>query len=313
MASRLQATLRETDVLARLGGDEFVIIQGSDSDQREAAGTLAERVIDVVAEPFNIEGDELHIGTTVGISLAPEHATDPENLLKMADMALYCGKSAGRGGYRFFNAELTDAAGVRREVETELRRAILNNEMELYYQPIVDAKTCRICGAEALIRWRHPTKGMIAPDQFIPLAEKTGLILQLGEWVLHTACMEAAHWPAEVKLAVNLSAVQFRKGNLVDVLMYALARSDLPPERLELEITETALIQNAAECLPVLRQFKSLGVGIALDDFGTGYSSLSQLTMFPFDKIKIDKSFTQNMTKRSDCAAIIAAVMKIWR
>jgi len=229
----------------------------------------------------------------------------------MADMALYCGKSAGRGGYRFFSAEMTDAAGARREIETEVRHAIQNDEMELYYQPIVEARTGRIAGTEALIRWRHPTKGIIAPDQFIPLAEETGLITQLGEWVLHTACVEAAAWPGDIKVAVNLSPVQFRKSNLADVVMYALAQSGLPPERLELEITETALIENAAECLPVLRQFKGLGIGIALDDFGTGYSSLSQLTMFPFDKIKIDKSFTRNMTKRSDCAAIIAAVMNL--
>jgi diguanylate cyclase (GGDEF)-like protein/PAS domain S-box-containing protein len=311
VANRLKSVLRETDVLSRFGGDEFVIIQGNETNQREAAGTLAARIIDIVAEPYSIEGHEVHVGATVGISLAPEHATDAENLLKMADMALYSAKSAGRGGYCFFNAEMTEAAGVRREVETELRRALQNDEMELHYQPIIDAKTSTICGAEALIRWRHPSKGLIRPDQFIPLAEETGLITKLGEWVLHTACVEAASWPADIKVAVNLSPVQFRKCNLADVVMYALAQSGLPPERLEIEITETALIENAAECLPVLRQFKSLGIGIALDDFGTGYSSLGQLTMFPFDKIKIDKSFTRNMTQRSDCAAIIAAVVNL--
>jgi diguanylate cyclase (GGDEF)-like protein/PAS domain S-box-containing protein len=311
VANRLKSVLRETDVLSRFGGDEFVIIQGNETNQREAAGTLAARVIDIVAEPFSIEGNEVHVGATVGISLAPEHATDAENLLKMADMALYSAKSAGRGGYCFFNAEMTEAAGVRREVETELRRAIQNDEMELHYQPIIDARTSAICSAEALIRWRHPSKGLIPPDQFIPLAEETGLITKLGEWVLHAACVQAASWPADIKVSVNLSPVQFRKCNLADVVMYALAQSGLPPERLEIEITETALIENAAECLPVLRQFKSLGIGIALDDFGTGYSSLGQLTMFPFDKIKIDKSFTRNMTQRSDCAAIIAAVVNL--
>ncbi len=243
--------------------------------------------------------------------MAPEHATDADNLLKMADMALYCAKSAGRNGYRFFDPEMSAAASTRQELENELRRAIQQDELELHYQPIIDTKTRKICGAEALIRWRHPTKGMIFPDQFIPLAEETGLITQIGEWVLHTACTEAATWPEGVKVAVNLSPVQFRKTNLPDVVMYALAQSGLPPERLELEITETALIESAAECLPALRQFKNLGIAVALDDFGTGYSSLSQLTMFPFDKIKIDKSFTQNMTKRADCAAIISATLTL--
>ena len=206
---------------------------------------------------------------------------------------------------------MSEAANARHELENELRRAIQQDELELHYQPIVDTKTRRICSAEALIRWRHPTKGMIPPDHFIPLAEETGLIAQIGEWVLHTACADAASWPADVKVAVNLSPVQFRKTNLADVVMYALARSGLPPERLELEITETALIESAAECLPALHQFKNLGIAVALDDFGTGYSSLSQLTMFPFDKIKIDKSFTQNMTKRAECAAIISAALTL--
>jgi diguanylate cyclase (GGDEF)-like protein/PAS domain S-box-containing protein len=311
VAARLKAFLRETDVLGRLGGDEFVIIQADESSQREAASTLADRIIDVVAKPFSIEGNEVNIGTSIGISLAPEHATDPEGLLKMADMALYCAKSAGRGSHRFFETEMNEAAGARREVEIELRRAIQDDELELHYQPIIDAKTGKICSAEALIRWRHSTKGVILPDQFIPLAEETGLITRIAEWVLHTACVEATRWPDDVKVAVNLSPVQFGKCNLPNVVTRALAQSGLRPERLEFEITETALIESATECLPVLRQLKNLGITIALDDFGTGYSSLSQLTMFPFDKIKIDKSFTQNLTKRADCAAIIAATLAI--
>jgi diguanylate cyclase (GGDEF)-like protein/PAS domain S-box-containing protein len=311
VATRLIGFLRETDVLARLGGDEFVIIQAGETNQREAASTLADRIIDIIAKPFNIEGSEINIGTSIGISLAPEHATDPESLLKMADMALYSAKSSGRGGHRFFEIEMNEAASLRRQVETELRHAIHNDELELYYQPIIDAKTRRICGAEALIRWRHPTKGMILPEHFIPLAEETGLITQIGEWVLLTACVEAARWPVGVKIAVNLSPVQFSKCNLIDVVLYALAQSKLPPERLELEITETALIESATECLPVLRQLKNLGISIALDDFGTGYSSLSQMTIFPFDKIKIDKSFTLNMTRRADCAAIISATLTL--
>jgi diguanylate cyclase (GGDEF)-like protein/PAS domain S-box-containing protein len=311
VAMRLKSFLRETDVLARLGGDEFAIIQTGEANPREAASALADRIIEMFTQPFNIEGNEVNIGTSIGIALAPEHATDPDNLLKMADMALYRAKSAGRNSFRFFDPEMSEAANVRHELETELRRAIQKNELELHYQPIIDTKTRRICGAEALVRWRHPTKGIIAPSQFIPLAEDTGLITQIGEWVLRTACFEAATWPANVKLAVNLSPVQFRKSNLSDIVMSVLAQTGLPPGRLELEITETALIESAADCLPALHQFKNLGVAIALDDFGTGYSSLSQLTMFPFDKIKIDKSFTQNITTRSDCAAIISATLTL--
>ena len=198
-----------------------------------------------------------------------------------------------------------------REIESDLRRAVQHSEFELHYQPIVDSKTRRICSAEVLVRWRHPTKGLIYPDLFIPLAEETGLITQIGDWVLRTACAEAATWPVDVKVAVNLSLVQFRKTDLPGVITRVLADTGLPPERLELEITETALIESAAECLPALRQFKTMGITIVLDDFGTGYSSLSQLAMFPFDRIKIDKSFTQNLTKRSECAAIISATLTL--
>ena len=314
IAVRLKASLRETDVLARLGGDEFAIVQDSDqADQREAASALADRITAIISEPFNIDGTEVNIATSIGVALAPEHATNSDSLMKMADLALYRAKSAGRNGYCFFDPEMSMAASARHELENELRRAIQQDELELYYQPIVDSKTCTICGAEALMRWRHPTKGLVLPDQFIPLAEETGIITQIGEWLLQTACTDAASWPVDIKVAVNLSAVQFRKNNLVDIVMCALAQSGLPPERLELEITETALIESAIECLPILRQFKNLGIAVALDDFGTGYSSLSQLMMFPFDKIKVDKSFTQNLTKRTECAAIIAATLTLAR
>jgi diguanylate cyclase (GGDEF)-like protein/PAS domain S-box-containing protein len=308
---RLKAILSETDVLARIGGDEFAIIQTAHTDQREAVILLADRIIAAFAEPFDLDGNELNIGTSIGIALAPEHGTGPDNLLKMADMALYSAKSAGRNGYRFFDPDMGVAASTRHALENELRRAIQQNELELHYQPIIDAKTSRISAVEALVRWRHPSRGLITPDRFIPLAEETGQIAQIGQWVLHTACADAVNWPAHVKVAVNLSPVQFRKLNVSDVVMAALKESGLPPERLELEITETALIESAAECLPALRQFKNAGITIALDDFGTGYSSLSQLTMFPFDKIKIDKSFTQNLTKRAECAGIIAAVLTL--
>jgi diguanylate cyclase (GGDEF)-like protein/PAS domain S-box-containing protein len=311
VATRLKSLLRETDVLARLGGDEFAIIQAGETNQREAASSLAERIIAMQGRPFAIEGADINIGTSIGIALAPEHGTASDSLLKMADLALYRAKSAGRNGYCFFAPEMSEIASARQEIEGDLRRAVAQNELELHYQPIIDAKTRRICSVEALVRWRHPTKGLISPDLFIPLAEESGLITQIGDWVLRTACAEAVKWPAEVKVAVNLSLVQFRKADLPDVVARTLVDAGLRPERLELEITETALIESAAECLPALRQFKALGITIVLDDFGTGYSSLSQLAMFPFDRIKIDKSFTQNMTKRSECAAIISATLTL--
>jgi len=311
VATRLKSLLRETDVLARLGGDEFAVIQAGESNQREAAKSLAERIIETLRKPFDIDGGNVSIGASIGIALASELATGSGDLLKMADLALYRAKSAGRNGYCFFDPEMSEVASARQEVENDLRRAIQQNEFELHYQPIVDSKTRKICSVEALVRWRHPAKGLIYPDLFIPLAEETGLITQIGEWVLRAACAEAATWPAEIKLAVNLSLVQFRKTDLPDVVKRALADAGLRPERLELEITETALIESAAECLPALRQFKSMGITIVLDDFGTGYSSLSQLAMFPFDRIKIDKSFTQNLTKRSECAAIVSATLTL--
>jgi diguanylate cyclase (GGDEF)-like protein/PAS domain S-box-containing protein len=311
VAARLNGLIRETDTLARLGGDEFAIVQAGETQQREAAAGLANRIIDALSRPFDIEGADINIGASIGIALAPEHDTSSDNLLKMADLALYRAKSGGGSGYRFFDPEMSELASARHETEVELRRAIAQNELVLHYQPIIDTKTRRICGAEALVRWRHPTKGLIFPDKFIPLAEETGLITQIGEWVLNAACAEAVTWPADIKVAVNLSLVQFRKSDLSGTVMQALAASGLPPERLELEITETALIESAAECLPALRHFKNIGITIVLDDFGTGYSSLSQLAMFPFDKIKIDKSFTQNLTKRSECAAIISATLTL--
>ena len=311
VAARLSNLVRETDVLARLGGDEFAIVQAGEAHQREAASGLANRIIEALSRPFDIEGADINVGASIGIALAPEHGTSSDNLLKMADLALYRAKSGGGSGYRFFDPEMSELASARHETEVELRRAIQQSELELHYQPIIDTKSRKTCGAEALVRWRHPTKGLIFPDKFIPLAEETGLITQIGEWVLNAACAEAVKWPDDIKVAVNLSLVQFRKADLSSTVMRALAASGLSPERLELEITETALIESAAECLPALRHFKNIGITIVLDDFGTGYSSLSQLAMFPFDKIKIDKSFTQNLTKRSECAAIISATLTL--
>ena len=311
VAARLRSTLREADSLARLGGDEFAIIQTAGANPREAAQSLATRIIQRITEPFSIDGNDVLIGTSIGIALAPEHGSNSEDLIKMADLGLYHTKSIGRNNYTFFDPSFGEAITARHGLENDLRRAIVQNEFELHYQPIVDTRTLKICGAEALVRWRHPQNGLIFPDAFISLAEETGLINPIGDWVLQAACTEAATWPSSIKVSVNLSAVQLRSSALMDLVMCVLVQSGLPPERLEFEITETALLENEADCLSKLRQLKNLGVTLALDDFGTGHSSLSNLTMFPFDKIKIDKSFTQNITKRADCAAIVTAVLAL--
>jgi diguanylate cyclase (GGDEF)-like protein len=311
VAERLKGSLRGGDVLARLGGDEFAIIQFDDSKLTDAAEALAAKIIALIAEPFAIDGIDVGIGASVGIALAPEHGTHADDLLKKADLALYHAKFSGRNRYAIFESALGQAAVEKHTLENELRRALARKEFEVHFQPIVDTKTLKMRGAEALIRWRHPERGLIPPDQFIPLAEESGTILQIGEWVLEAACKEAVKWPSSVKVAVNLSAVQLRSSSLLEYVMCVLVESGLPPERLELEVTETALIEHGADCIALLRKLKNLGITVALDDFGTGYSSLNQLTMFPFDKIKIDKSFTRNMTNRADCAAIISAVLAL--
>jgi diguanylate cyclase (GGDEF)-like protein len=310
-ARRLKSVLREVDALARLGGDEFAIIQSGGDNQEDAAIAAANRIIDALTEPYNINNHVVNVGTSIGIAVAPADGIDPDTLMKKADLALYRTKSEGRNGYRFFDQRMTADADARRQMETELRAALAASELDVHYQPIIDVKTQKLFGLEALVRWHHPTRGDISPAEFIPLAEETGLIHALGEWVLLTACTEAATWPAHVKLSVNLSPVQFRKSNLLDIILCVLVDSALAPERLELEITETTLLEQEAEHLAVMRQLKNLGVSISLDDFGTGYSSLSYLTMFPFDKIKIDRSFTRNLTQRADCAAIVSSVLAL--
>ncbi|PWT87818.1 MAG: bifunctional diguanylate cyclase/phosphodiesterase [Proteobacteria bacterium] len=307
-AARLKTALRETDVLARLGGDEFAIIQVGESDQKAGAARLAQHLIEVVRAPFVIEGNAVTVGTSIGIAVAPADGSEPTQLIKNADLALYRGKSQGRNGYRFFDIQMTREVDARHQLENDLRNAIARKEFELFYQPIVDIATRKLCGAEALVRWRHSQRGLVPPDQFIPLAEETGLINALGEWVVQKACADAACWPAHLKVAVNLSALQFRNSDLLNVILCALVESGLPPERLELEITESVLLESDTDPLTVIRRLKNIGVSLALDDFGTGYSSLSYLTKFPFDKIKIDKSFTQQLTKRAECAAIISSV-----
>jgi diguanylate cyclase (GGDEF)-like protein len=253
VAQRLKSSTRETDVLARLGGDEFAIIQDGGLNPQEGATVLALRIIDAIAQPFDLNGHQASIGTSIGIALAPEHGADPEVLLRKADLALYDAKAGGRNDFRLFQSEMIEAANSQKVLENELRDAIARNEFEVHYQPVIDAKTRLIRGAEALVRWRHPSKGLVAPDQFIPLAEATGLILPLGEWILHRACTDAASLPAHLKIAVNISAVQVSKGNLLDVMLYTLMETGLSPERLELEITETALLENATAHLGTIR------------------------------------------------------------
>jgi diguanylate cyclase (GGDEF)-like protein len=307
VAARLKGTLRETDVLGRLGGDEFVIVQSRAVNPQQAAVALATRVVELLARPFNIDRHDVSIGTSIGIALAPEHAGDPANLLKMADLALYQAKSAGRGAFAFFSADMTLAASERRELEMELRHAISDHELEVHYQPIVDAATLKVVAAEALLRWRHPRRGLLVPEHFLPVAEDSGLIGQIGRWVLETASKQAMAWPGHVRLAINVSPVQLRK-SFDAVVAEALAVSKLPPQRLELEIAETALIASQ-DWLPSLQKLKQLGVTVVLDDFGTGNLSLSQLPAFPFDRIKIDSSFIGNMTEGGDSSAIVDATL----
>jgi diguanylate cyclase (GGDEF)-like protein len=308
---RLKSTLRETDLLARLGGDEFAIIQEGGPSQHEGAIALALRIISGISEPFDLKGFEVNIGTSIGIAMAPEHGSEPEGLLKSADLALYAAKAEGRNDYRIYHPDMLETATSQQLAESELRDAIAQCQFELHYQPVVDVTTRQVCGVEALVRWRHPVKGLVGPDQFIPLAESTGLIAPIGEWILQRACADAAAWPAHIKLAINISAVQFKKGNLFDVILCALVESGLEPERLELEITETSLLENQEAHLATIRQLKNLGISLALDDFGTGYSSVTYLTNFPFDKIKIDRSFTQGVLERRDYAAVVSSVVAL--
>ena len=312
VAQRLKSSLRDTDVLARLGGDEFAIIQENEKNQREGAIALALKIIGIIEQPFDLGDDRVGVGTSIGIAFAPEHGADDETLLKKADLALYAAKSGGRNDFRVFEAELTEAADIQKSTEHELRDAISRNGFELHYQPVIDIRTRRVCGVEAFVRWHHPSRGLLLSDQFLPVAEATGLMLPLGEWILRQACLDAAAWPPHIKLAVNLSAVQFNRGNLFDVVLCALVESGLSPERLELEIAETSLLEkNQAAHLLTIRQLKNLGVSLVLDNCGAGYSSASYLTGFPFDKIKIDRAFTQGFASRRDCAAVVASVLAL--
>jgi diguanylate cyclase (GGDEF)-like protein len=310
VSERLLNCIRDLDTIARLGGDEFAIIQIAPAEPHEAAA-LAERIIETIAAPFSLEGHQIGIGTSVGIALAPSDGVLGEELLQKADLALYRAKMDGRNTFRFFEPGMDAQMQEWRAIEVDLRNALAANQFELYYQPLVTMESGRITGFEALLRWHHPQRGLVPPGDFIPLAEEVGLVVPIGEWVLQQACREAASWPGNVHVAVNLSPAQFRSRNLLPAITLALANSGLDPSRLELEITESVLLYENQSTLTTLSQIKALGVRIAMDDFGTGYSSLSYLRSFPFDKIKIDRSFIRDLANSEDCVAIVRAVTSL--
>jgi len=312
VAKRMRSTVRENDFVGRLGGDEFAVVQaGVIAD--EQVSSLAVRLLKVLNSPFRVLGHTVRVGASIGVVMAPEHGTDPDSLLKKADLALYRVKSGGRGTYALYSPEFEQAANARVGLEQDLRGALAAGELELHYQPIINVDTREVTSLEALMRWRHPKLGPVSPTNFIPIAEDTGLILELGEWALHRACQDAMSWPDNVKVTVNLSALQFAEGDPAAMTARALERTGLAASRLELEITETVLMRNEERTLEALGSLRRLGVRISLDDFGTAFASLSYLRKFAFDKIKIDRSFVQELCERADCVAIVNAVTGLAR
>jgi diguanylate cyclase (GGDEF)-like protein len=305
VAARLRGCVRETAFIARLGGDEFAVIEYVVNPAAEAAA-IAEKIRVALCEPFDLGDHQVTTGTSIGIAIAPDDGDDSEKILKSADLALYSAKSGGRGTFRFFEPELDQRMHARRNLERDMRSALVNDEFELHYQPFVDVRSGEICGCEALLRWHHPERGLVMPAEFIPLAEETGLIVPIGEWVLRAACAEAAKWPVHLKIAVNLSPAQFRSKKLVPVVLDALATSEIAAGRLELEVTETVIMHDSETVFAALVQLHEIGVRIALDDFGTGYSSLSFLQRFSFDKIKIDRSFVNELSGANEQSRLFA-------
>jgi diguanylate cyclase (GGDEF)-like protein len=307
VADRLRSLVRDTDTIARMGGDEFVIVQAPITDPADATA-LAQRIVELMSEPYDLDGHQAAIGASIGIAVGPGDGLRPDRLLRNADLALYRAKGEGRGTFRFFEQAMDQQMQTRRIMEQDLRKALSAGEFELYYQPVVNLASHAISGFEALIRWNHPKQGLVSPAAFIPLAEEIGFIVPIGEWVIRQACATAAQWPGDIRVAVNISAAQFRNPGLMQVIVGALAASGLQPTRLEIEITETVLLQNKETTLAVLHQLRSLGIRIAMDDFGTGYSSLTYLQCFPFDKIKIDRSFVKDITENTGSLNIVRAV-----
>ena len=308
VSKRLSSVLRKGDLVARLGGDEFAAMI-SPSLGADGLASLAKRAVDMLGRPYLVDGHQVNIGASIGIAVAPEDGTEYGQLARNADLALYAAKKAGRGTFGFFEPAMDQRALARRAMEIDLRRALVMREFELHYQPQIELERNAVEGFEALVRWRHPERGLVSPADFISLAEEIGLIVPIGDWVLGEACMQASEWKDDVRVAVNVSPMQFEDpGRLVDTVTRALAKSGLPGARLEIEITESVLLRNEAAVLAALHRIRRLGVKVAMDDFGTGYSSLSQLHSFPFDKIKIDRSFVRNGGDAHGQDAIIRAI-----
>jgi len=307
VAVKLRDLLPSIDRIARLGGDEFAILQMS-SPQPTSSTVLAERIIEIVAQPHNIEGYDATVGASIGIAIARPGEMSTESLLKSADLAMYSAKSEGRGTYRIFDPQMDAIVQTRRSLERDMRTSLAQGGFELYYQPLVNLQTKRVTAFEALMRWTHKDRGVVPPSEFIPVAEDMGLIVQLGEWALRQACMEAASWPDDIRVSVNLSPAQFAKGNLVSTVVSALASAGVPASRLELEITESVLLEKSDRNIAILNQLREFGVRISMDDFGTGYSSIGYLRSFPFDKIKIDQSFVRDLLVDEGSLAIVRAI-----
>ena len=309
IAGRLQNTVRHADKIARLGGDEFAVLQLA-AELPSGAGVLAGRLIDAVKAPCVVDEHQILVGASIGIAVLRTDGIhfNPDDLLKSADLAMYRAKADGRGRFCFFEPEMDARAQARRSLELDLRRALAQRGFELHYQPLVNLQSDSVTAFEALLRWPHPEREWISPADFIPLAEETGLIVPLGDWVLRQACRDAATWSPDIKVAVNLSPIQFKAGDLVQSVADALTESGLAPQRLELEITESVLLDKTETSIAVLHRLRELGVAISLDDFGTGYSSLSYLRNFPFDKIKIDQSFVSHMAREHQSGAIVSAI-----
>jgi diguanylate cyclase (GGDEF)-like protein len=306
-AERLHACVRDRDTVARLGGDEFAIIQ-TGAGQPVGATTLALRIIEAISAPYQISDHQIVVGASVGISVAPDDAADADELLRNADLALYRAKNEGRGTYRFFEPGMDARMHARRQLELDLRSALANDGFELHYQPVFNLDTNNITAFEALLRWRHPERGSVSPAEFVPLAEETGLIGVIGAWVVREACRQARTWPDSIRVAVNLSPLQFKQNDLVQLIADTLAASELVASRLDLEITESVLLENTDRTLATLHELRALGVRISMDDFGTGFSSLSNLRSFAFDNIKIDRSFIQGLGQSEQCSAIVQAI-----
>ena len=312
VADRLQGCIRDIDVIARLSGDEFAIIQKR-LDQPTDAAALAMRIRESIREPFDLNGHSVAVDVSVGISIAPNDATKLDELMKTADIALYEAKNTGRGTHCFYEPDTNARLQARGLLKKELQSAFVNGEFELFYQPIVSLDDDKIASFEALLRWNHPERGLVSPTEFVPVAEDIGLIIPLGEWVLRTACAEAATWPDDIRVSVNISSVQLTNGNLVNAVIGAIASSGMQANRLELEITESVLIENTAANLDTLKRLHELGVQFAMDDFGTGYSSLSYLLSFPFHRIKIDRCFIGALSDKSESHAIVRAIADLAR